>query len=156
METRQSIKGKVEMAKKNNLYIIVVGSGRLGSSIAGNLSNKGHSVVVVDKHESTFEHLTQEFTGFTIVGNATEIESLKKAKIDKADMVLAFTNNDNINYMVSQVAKEVYKIPHVVARIYNPDNVELFKQINVEVIIPMILAETFFNKTFEKLIGEGS
>ena len=142
------------MAKKGNLYIIVVGCGRLGSKIAGNLSNKGHSVVIVDKHEASFEHLSQEFTGFTIVGNATEIESLKKAKIDKADMVLAFTNNDNINYMVSQVAKEVYKTPHVIARIYNPDNVELFKQINVKVIIPMILAESFFNQTFEEITEE--
>ncbi len=140
--------------KKNNLYIIVVGCGRLGSKIAGNLSNLGHSVVVVDKHETSFEHLTQEFTGFSIVGNATEIESLKKAKIDKADMVLAFTNNDNINYMVSQVAKEVYNIPNVVARIYNPDNVPLFKQINVKVIIPMLLAESVFQKTFEDIIGE--
>ena len=68
--------------KKNNLYIIIVGCGRLGSKIAANLSNLGHSVVVVDKHETSFEHLTQEFTGFTIVGNATEIESLKKAKIN--------------------------------------------------------------------------
>ncbi|MFP4460982.1 MAG: potassium channel family protein [Thermotogota bacterium] len=144
------------MAKKNNLYIIVVGCGRLGSKIAGNLSNKGHSVVVIDKHEVSFEHLSPEFTGFTIVGNATEIEVLKKAKVDKADMVLAFTNNDNINYMVSQVAKEVYHTPHVIARIYNPDIVELFKQINVKVIIPMILAETFFNKTFEKMMEENT
>jgi trk system potassium uptake protein TrkA len=142
------------MAKKTNLYIIVVGCGRLGSKIAGNLSNKGHSVVVVDKHEDSFKHLSQEFTGFSIVGNATEIESLKKAKIDKADMVLAFTNNDNINYMVSQVAKEVYNTPHVVARIYNPDNVPLFKQINVKVIIPMLLAESDFQRTFEEIIGE--
>ncbi|HPF16227.1 MAG TPA: TrkA family potassium uptake protein [Thermotogota bacterium] len=142
------------MAKKSNLYIIIIGCGRLGSKIAANLSNKGHSVVVLDKNESSFQHLTQEFTGFSIAGNATEIESLKKAKIDKADMVLALTNNDNINYMVSQVAKEVYQTPHVIARIYNPDNVELFKQINVQVIIPMLLAEIMFNETFEELLGE--
>ncbi len=142
------------MAKRNSLYIIIVGCGRLGSTIASNLSNKGHSVVVVDKVESSFDHLTQEFTGFSIVGNATEIVALKKAKIDKADMVLALTNNDNINYMVSQVAKEVYNIETVIARIYNPDNVMLFKQINVRVIIPMLLAENYFNRIFQEIMGE--
>lgn len=142
------------MTKRNSLYIIIVGCGRLGSTIASNLSNKGHSVVVMDKMESSFDHLTQEFTGFRIVGNATEIVALKKAKIDKADMVLALTDNDNINYMVSQVAKEVYNIENVIARIYNPDNVLLFKQINVRVIIPMLLAENYFNRIFQEIMGE--
>lgn len=143
------------MAKKNiSWYIIIVGCGRLGSKIASNLSNQGHSVVILDRDEKSFDHLTQEFTGFTIVGNATELESLKKAKISKATMVLAFTNKDNINYMVSQVAKEVFNIPHVIARIYDPDNVQLFNQIDVKTIIPMNLAEIALNKTFNEITGD--
>jgi trk system potassium uptake protein TrkA len=140
--------------KKVSLYIIIIGCGRLGSRIAGNLSNQGHSVVILDKDENSFEHLTQEFTGFTITGNATELESLKKAKIAKANMLLAFTNKDNINYMVSQVAKEVFNVPYVIARIYDPDNVQLFNQIDVKTIIPMNLAEIALNKTFDEITGD--
>jgi trk system potassium uptake protein TrkA len=143
------------MAKKNvSWYVIIIGCGRLGSKIASNLSNQGHSVVILDRDEKSFDHLTQEFTGFTIVGNATELESLKKAKISKATMVLAFTNKDNINYMVSQVAKEVFNVPHVIARIYDPDNVQLFNQIDVKTIIPMNLAEVALNKTFDEITGD--
>ncbi len=140
--------------KKNNWYVIIIGCGRLGSKTAGNLSNAGHSVVVLDNNPDSFDHLPPEFTGFTITGNATEIESLKKAKISQADVVLAFTNKDNINYMVSQVAKEAYNAPHVIARIYDPENKELFSQIDVETIVPMELAETALNKTFSE-ISEG-
>ena len=143
------------MARKNvSWYVIIIGCGRLGSKIASNLSNLGHSVVILDKDDKSFEHLTQEFTGFTIVGNATELESLKKAKISKATMVLAFTNKDNINYMVSQVAKEIFKVPYVIARIYDPDNVQLFNQIDVKTIIPMNLAEAALNQTFDEITGD--
>jgi trk system potassium uptake protein TrkA len=56
--------------------------------------------------------------------------------------------------MVSQVAKEVFKVPHVIARIYDPDNVQLFNQIDVKTIIPMNLAETALNQTFDEITGD--
>jgi len=142
------------MKKRKSLYILIVGCGRLGSLSAGILSNQGHSVVVLDTDERNFESLPPEFTGFRIMGDSTEIEVLKEAKISKADLVLAFTDDDNTNYMVSQVAKEVFKVKHVIARVYDPSNLKLFHQFNIKTITPMLLALESLVGTFESIMEE--
>ncbi|MDK2848323.1 MAG: trk/ktr system potassium uptake protein, partial [Desulfuromonadales bacterium] len=70
-------------------YVVIVGCGRLGSMLAGLLSEAGCSVVVIDINESAFDLLTAEFSGFRIVGDAVEIEILRAAKTDRADCLLA-------------------------------------------------------------------
>ncbi len=142
------------MKKRKSLYILIVGCGRLGSRSAGILSNQGHSVVVLDTDEKHFESLPPEFTGFRILGDCTEIEILKEAKISRADMVLAFTDDDNTNYMVSQVAKEVFKVKNVIARVYDPANLKLFHQFNIKTITPMLLALESLIGTFEAIMEE--
>ncbi len=127
-------------------YFVVVGCGRLGSKVAGYLSEKGHSVVVMDKNENAFERLPPEFTGFTVYGDATEMESLKEAKVNMADMVLAFTANDNTNFMVAQIALRIFGVPRVVAYVHEPENIELFKEFGIEVVCPTLL-------TFETMKG---
>ena len=83
--------------KKNNLFIVIVGCGRLGYQLADNLSRHNHSVVIVDREESAFNKLSDDFSGFRIEGDASQISVLKQANMHKADVVIAATHEDNRN-----------------------------------------------------------
>ncbi len=126
--------------KKEEYYVVIFGCGRLGSRIANWLSSMGSSVVVVDRNEQSFQALSFEFTGFQVLGNATELDTLKEAKVDKADVALVLTPDDNTNLMIAMSAKEYFGVPRVVARAYDPNNIEMFSDFGVEVICPTLLA----------------
>ena len=132
---------------KKSLYIIIAGCGRLGASMAGFFSKKGHSVVVIDRDPKSFENLPPEFTGFKIQGDVVELENIKNAQIKKADIFLALTNDDNTNFMISQVVRKLYKVSQVIARVYDPENIQLFESSDIDTICPMKLA-------MEKLIED--
>lgn len=125
--------------RKKSLYVIIVGCGRMGSIVANYASAEGHSVVVIDKDEKAFELLSPDFSGFTIHGDATEVENLKAAKAESADVFLALTNDDNTNFMAAMIAKYVFGIKKVVARVYDPDNYQLFQDFEIHSISPILL-----------------
>lgn len=127
-------------------YIIIAGCGRLGQVLAHRLSLEGNSIVVIDNDAESFGFLSSDFSGFTIEGDATEVSVLLKAKVDKADMFFATTNNDNVNLMVSQVAKSVYNVPKVMARVKNPNREVIFHNLNIDTICPTLLAADEFMK----------
>ena len=96
---------------KKSLYIAVIGCGRLGSILASDLSQQGHEVVIIDQDKSVFAHLGSEFSGFAITGDAAEMNILQLAKLNKAQVAIAVTGKDNLNIMVSQLAKTVFNVP---------------------------------------------
>lgn len=130
-------------------YIILVGCGRLGSLLANRFSLKGHSIVVIDLLPESFEQLSSDFSGFTIEGDATELAVLTKAKIDRADAVFTVTSNDNINLMVAQIAKDIYKIPTVMARVFDPKREVAYNNLNIRTLCPTLLAADEFVKQAE-------
>ena len=127
-----------------NLFILIVGCGRLGSLLANRLSSKGHSVVVIDNRESAFSTLSVEFSGFRMVGDATELTVLKEAKIEEADVFIATTRDDNVNIMVSQVAKKIFNVPKVMARVFEPKRESIYKDFDIEAISPTAIATELF------------
>lgn len=133
----------------NHKYIIIVGCGRLGTILVNRLSLLGHSIVIIDNDPDTFKELSNDFSGFTIEGDATEVSVLEKAKVDKADLFLALTNNDNINLMVAQIAKNIYRVQNVMARVYDPKREVIYRNMNISTICPMMLAADEFVKQTE-------
>jgi trk system potassium uptake protein TrkA len=129
---------------KNSLYIVIVGCGRLGSHLANQLSRAGHSVVVIDKNNSTFEDLSAEFSGFRIQGDATQMAILREVKLKNADVFFATTHEDNVNLMVAQVAKKIFDVPHVLARVFDPRREKIFDQLGIETICPTSVAAEMF------------
>ncbi|MGF1479705.1 MAG: potassium channel family protein [Cyanophyceae cyanobacterium] len=127
-----------------NKYMVVVGCGRLGSLLASRLSGQGNSVVAIDCQEASFNNLTSEFSGFQIVADAAELEVLRMAKADKADCLLAVTNKDNINLMVAQVAKTVFKVPVVLARVFDPAREKIYREFGIATISPTNLSADAF------------
>lgn len=133
-------------------YIVIVGCGRLGSHLARRLSAAGNGVVVIDADEATFAKLSPEYSGFSIEGDATEHAVLNEAKVKQADMVIATTRSDNVNLMVAQVAREVFGVPRVLARVFEPRREAVYRRLGVETICPTTVAAELFLKS----IAEGN
>ncbi|MDP2923835.1 MAG: TrkA family potassium uptake protein [Candidatus Omnitrophota bacterium] len=121
------------------MYVIIVGCGRVGSELAKLLSNEGHDVVVIDKSQASFERLGGTFNGLTLVGNGFDQALLKQAGITKADAFCAVTNGDNTNLISAQVAKKIFKIPKVIARVYDPQRAHIYAALGLDIISGTIL-----------------
>ena len=102
------------------MKIIILGCGRVGARLALMLQNEGHNVNVVDKNREAFQRLGNNFKGKQVGGLGIDQDILKKASLEGADAFIALTNGDNTNIMASQIAKEIFKVPKVIARIYDP------------------------------------
>jgi trk system potassium uptake protein TrkA len=118
------------------VYIIVVGCGRVGAELATSLAEEGNDIVVIDKDPKAFDRLGPIFNGVTIVGTGIDTDILERANIDKANALAAVTNDDNVNLMVSQVAKEIFGISNVVARVNKPNQKILFSEFGVVTFCP--------------------
>jgi len=125
------------------MYVIIVGCGRVGSELATLLSSEGHDVVVIDINPKSFRRLGAGFNGLTIVGNGFDEDILKEAGIDKADAFAALTDLDNTNMMTAQVAKRIFKVPRVVARLYNPDREATYQRLGLEIVCGTTLVANY-------------
>jgi len=147
------------MSPGQRLYIIIVGCGRLGSYLANRLSRDGHSVVVIDIDESAFDALSAEYSGFRVEGDATEFAVLEQAKTDEADLVIATTREDNINLMVAQIAKKLFHVPRVMARVFEPKREEIYRDFGIEAVCPTSISGDIFLRWIEgssAMDGKGS
>jgi trk system potassium uptake protein TrkA len=122
------------------MRVIIVGCGRVGSHLANTLSGERHEVVVIDKNPTSFSSLSREFTGRMLTGVGFDREVLQKADIEGTDAVAATTDSDNVNIVVAVTAKETFKVPHVVARIYNPHAAEIYRREGIPTVTPTLWA----------------
>ncbi len=117
------------------MYVIIAGCGRLGSGLAKALAAKGHDVVVVGS-ERELGRLGSDFDGATIRGDAVEEETLLKAGADRADLLVAATPDDNVNVMVVQVARRIYRVPLALARISDPERESFYRGLGLATVCP--------------------
>ena len=116
------------------MHIIVVGCGRVGSDLATQLSEEGHSVVVIDKNRDQFRRLGASFSGTTIVGSGFDRDVLFQANASGADAFAAVTNGDNSNILCARIAREKYSIVNVVARIYDPRRAVIYQRLGIPTV----------------------
>ena len=121
------------------MYVIIVGCGRVGAELAKLLSNDGHDVVVIDKKATAFNRLGGAFNGITLVGSGFDPDLLKEAGIAKADVFCALTNGDNTNLVSAQVAKKIFAVPKVIARVYDPERAQIYQSLGLDIISGTIL-----------------
>jgi trk system potassium uptake protein TrkA len=145
------------MASAKSLYIIVIGCGRLGSLLANKLSSRGHSVVTIDINPAAFDALAaDQFSGFMLEGDATELAVLVQAKVDEADVVIGATHDENVNIMAAQVAKNKFNVPRVFARILDPGKESFCRAIGVESICPTSMAAEKMIKALNEKQTDGT
>jgi len=116
------------------MYVIIVGCGRVGAELAKLLSGEDHDVVVIDKSQDAFSRLGDTFNGLTMVGNGFDLTLLKQVGIEKADALCAVTNGDNTNLISAQVAKKIFRVPKVFARVYDPQRAHIYAALGLDII----------------------
>jgi trk system potassium uptake protein TrkA len=121
-----------------NMRIIIVGCGRMGAGLAMTMNQRGHAVAVVDKDRTSFERLGPSFKGETIEGIGFDREVLLAAHIEKADGLAALTASDDVNVVIGRVASQVFHVPKVVARLYDPRKANIYGRLGLHTISPTI------------------
>lgn len=116
------------------MKIIVVGCGRVGRDLSLNLVREGHNVTVVDSDPSSFEKLGARFPGTMIAGIPFDRDVLLKAGIERADGLAAVTTSDNVNIVTARIAKNIYRVPQVVARLYEPSRANVYRKLGLQTI----------------------
>jgi trk system potassium uptake protein TrkA len=116
------------------VHVVVVGCGRVGSSLALSLTQGGHSVAVIDRNPDAFRRLGADFTGTTVQGIGFDRDRLGDAGIERADALAAVTSGDNSNIVIARVARETYTIERVVARIYDPRRAAIYQRLGIATV----------------------
>ena len=116
------------------MHVVIVGCGRVGSSLAAALEEDGHTVAIIDKATKGFARLPAGFTGRKIVGMGFDRDRLAEAGIDQAAGVAAVTSGDNSNIIVARIARETYGVENVVARIYDPGRAAIYQRLGIATV----------------------
>jgi trk system potassium uptake protein len=116
------------------VHVVIAGCGRVGSELSSNLERLGHSVAVIDKNRKAFDRLPPAFNGRALTGLAFDRRVLEDAGIRDATAFASVTNGDNSNIVSARVAREHYKIPQVVARIYDPRRAQIYQRLGIRTV----------------------
>jgi trk system potassium uptake protein len=115
---------------------VVIGCGRVGSSVARELDRDGWEVTAVDETEEALNRLGENWEGGFVLGHGMDLDVLRRAGIEQADAVVVATNGDNTNLVVGQVATKRFQIPTVVVRILDPARAELYRDLGLHIVCP--------------------
>jgi trk system potassium uptake protein TrkA len=116
------------------LHIVIMGCGRVGSTLAHGLEKRGHSVAVIDQNPDAFRRLKPEFAGQTVAGTGFDQETLLEAGIERADAFAAVSSGDNSNIISARVARETFGVQNVVARIYDPKRAAVYERLGIPTV----------------------
>lgn len=132
------------------MKVVILGCGRVGSTLANMLDKAGHQVLVVDYSSDSFRRLDTRFSGETLIGNGVDEEILMRAGIKDADAFIAVTNGDNRNIMASQIAKEIFNVKKVICRIYDPIRESTYSELGLETFCPTKIGAQMLFDTLTK------
>ncbi len=118
------------------MRVIILGAGRVGARLAQQLDAAGQDVTIIDRNQDSFARLGPDYGGAMVLGTGIDEDVLRKAGIEQADAFVAVTNGDNTNAMAAQIAQLVFKVPHVVARLYDPIREETYRTLGLETVSP--------------------
>src|ERR1700723_3500554 len=114
------------------MYAIIVGAGKVGRNLARELIAKGQEITLLESSRPRYLSIEEEFEHAAQYGDATELWVLERAGIQRADLVIAVTGDDEDNMLVCQVAKEKYLCDRIIARVNNPRNLQHFKLLGIQ------------------------
>jgi trk system potassium uptake protein len=118
------------------MRIVIMGCGRVGSLLAAQLYREGHEVGIIDMSQKSFRRLPDDFRGLAVIGTGIDEDVLRAAGIEGADAFVAVTEGDNRNIMAAQVAREIFGVPQVVARIYDPGREAIYRELGIDTVCP--------------------
>jgi trk system potassium uptake protein len=142
---------------------IIIGCGRVGAGLAQSLSQRGQVVMVVDHEATAFEQLGTGFKGQTLLGAGLDRDVLLQAGIERTDGLAVVTGSDDTNVVIARLARQVFRVPRVVARLHDPGHAEVYRQLGIQTLTPLtwgiqrlgeLLCYTHLNTTLSLGSGE--
>lgn len=116
------------------VHYVIMGCGRVGARLASTLDAAGHSVAVIDQDSKAFSRLSPDFSGRRVTGVGMDRDCLRQANIKEAYAFAAVSSGDNSNIIAARVAREVFHVEHVVARIYDPTRAYLYERLGIPTV----------------------
>jgi trk system potassium uptake protein TrkA len=116
------------------VHVVIMGCGRVGSTLARTLEKRGHTVAIIDQSADSFRRLSPNFSGRTVTGMGFDRDVLTEAGIEEAEAFAAVSNGDNSNILAARVARENFGVGNVVARIYDPGRAEVYQRLGIPTV----------------------
>jgi trk system potassium uptake protein TrkA len=116
------------------VYVVIMGCGRVGSSLAASLERLGHEVAVIDRNQQAFRRLGSDFRGAQVVGEGYHREVLVAAGVERAQAFAAVSSGDNSNIISARVARETFGVDRVVARIYDAKRAAVYERLGIPTV----------------------
>ena len=142
------------------MYVVIVGCGRVGSTVAKKMLSEGHEVSVLDEDPEAINQLEkgetatwEELGGSFTVGTALEIDALMEAGIDRADAFIASTDGDNTNLVIAQVAQRRFNVPNVVVRVLDPARAKWYEEQGLRTVCPTAIAIDMLEGAVREEVG---
>ncbi|MBI4743896.1 MAG: TrkA family potassium uptake protein [Actinobacteria bacterium] len=140
--------GREAKKEEKDMYIVICGGGKVGAYLVGTLKASGHNVVIIERNREKCEKIAEKHSDVLVInGDACDVRYLEDAGIERADVVAAVTGDDDDNLVVCQLAKESFHVPRTVARVNNPKNEHIFKELGVN---GAISSTTIISKLIEE------
>src|ERR671916_2748364 len=133
------------------MYVLIVGGGKVGLNLTRELIRKGHEVTLIEGDRSGYLRLEQELEHAVQYGDGTELWVLDRAGIQRADLVIAVTGDDEDNMLICQVAREKYLVDRIIARVNNPRNKQHFELLEIR---PLVSATDLILRLIEHEVPE--
>lgn len=131
---------------EKKISVLIIGCGRFGSRLAGKLSDENKNVTVIDISQNAFRRLSPAYGGFAIEGDGSDVDLLRDSGAGDADVIIVTTNDDDINIMAAQFAKQVFHTPKVIARIKDSSKLAVLKDMEIDTICPSDLSVIKFDE----------
>ncbi|MFT4298624.1 MAG: TrkA family potassium uptake protein [Aeromicrobium sp.] len=135
------------------MHIVIMGCGRVGSSLARSLEERGHSTSIIDSDADAFRRLGPTYAGLTVTGVGFDQDVLRRAGIESADAFAAVSSGDNSNIISARVARELFGVPNVVARIYDAGRAEVYERLGIPTVATVPWAA---DQVLRRLLPAGS
>ena len=116
------------------MHIVIMGCGRVGSTVAHNLESRGHTVAVIDLNPDAFRRLGPDFAGLTVTGMGFDRAVMTEAGIERADAFAAVSSGDNSNIIAARLARETFGVRRVAARIYDQKRAEVYERLGIPTV----------------------
>lgn len=133
------------------MFLIIAGCTQVGALLVKKFVDTGHNVVVIDRDKASFDNLETGCNCLMIHGMPIDEDVLKEAGIERADALIAVTAEDNMNIMISQIAKHLYHVPHVMMQANHPERQAVLSAMGLHMICPIALtADHFYTSLLQK------
>jgi trk system potassium uptake protein len=135
------------------VHVVIMGCGRVGSALAQTLEERGHTVAVVDQDPTAFRRLGSGFAGRRVTGIGFDQDTLREAGIEEAGAFAAVSSGDNSNIIAARVAREMFGVENVAARIYDPRRAEVYQRLGIPTVATVRWAA---DQMLRRLLPSGS